>query len=197
MNLVPMVIENSPNGGERVFDIQSRMLRDRIVFLNGPINTEMSNLIVAQLLYLESESSTLPITLIIHSTGGCVNSGLFIYDCMKFLKNKISTISGGQVCSMGSLLAQSGAAGERSILPNCRTMIHSVSSGSQGTVIDMKIQLEESLRLNKVLTQIYVDHNSKGKTYEDFEAAMSRDFFLSAQEAVDFGLADKIITNRI
>ena len=195
MTLIPMVIEKTA-AGERSFDIFSRCLKDRIIFLNGPISTEMSHVIVAQLLFLESEDHDKEILMYINSGGGEVTAGMAIYDTMNFIKCDVRTVALGQVCSMGSLLAQAGAARKRMILPQTRSMIHQVSSGSQGTAIDMKIQLAETLRLNEELIKIYVQHNSKGKTFEMLEKDMSRDFFLSAQEAVDYGLADEIIVKR-
>lgn len=195
MNLIPMVIENTSKG-ERSFDIFSRMLRDRVLFINGPISTEMSHVIVAQLLYLESEDTSTDISMFINSPGGEVSAGLSIYDTMEFIKPDVSTFAMGQVCSMGSFLAQAGAAGKRFVLPDTRTMIHSVSAGSRGTIHDMKIQFEESLRMNERMTELYVKHNSKGKTYQQLSKDMERDFFMSAQEAVDYGLADQVISKR-
>lgn len=194
-NFIPYVIEKTSQG-ERSYDIFSRMLRDRVVFLNGPISTEMSHLIVAQLLFLESEDPEKDIYMYVNSEGGSVTAGMAIYDTIQFIKPDVRTVVMGQACSMGSLLAQAGAPGKRMVLPQSRTMIHQVSSGSQGTAIDMKIQLEETLRLNEELIKIYVHHNSKGKTYEMLEKDMSRDFFMSAKEAVEYGLADEVVTKR-
>lgn len=193
--LIPMVIETTSKG-ERAMDIQSRLLKDRIIFLEGEVNDQMAGLIVAQLLYLESEDSSKDISLYINSPGGAATAGLSIYDTIQFLKPDVSTIALGQCCSMGSLLAQAGAPGKRFILPSTRTMIHQPSGGSKGMVSDLEIQLTEIQRLKKFLTEIYVTHNSVGKTYEELEKAMDRDFFLSAQESVDFGLADKVVTKR-
>lgn len=195
MSLVPVVVEQSSKG-ERSFDIFSRLLRDRVIFINGEIHNEMAHVVVAQLLFLESEDPNSDISLFINSPGGSVTDGLSIYNTMEFIKPAVATYALGQVCSMGSFLAQAGAPGKRFILPDTRTMIHSVSSGSRGTIHDMRIQFEESDRLNERLTELYVKHNSKGKTYDDFKSAMQRDFFMSASEAVSFGLADTIITNR-
>jgi ATP-dependent Clp protease, protease subunit len=195
MNLVPMVIEKTANG-ERAMDIQSRLLKDRIVMLTTDVNDMSSSLICAQLLYLESENPEKDIYFYINSPGGSVTAGMAILDTMEFIKPDIVTIVMGQACSMGSLLANAGAAGKRYILPRARHMIHQVSSGTRGTASDMKIALEETLRLNKTLTEIYVKHNSKGKTYQDLERDMSRDYYMTAEESVEYGVADKIIASR-
>ena len=195
MNLVPMVIEQTSKG-ERSFDIFSRMLKDRVIFINGEISTEMSHVIVAQLLFLESENPDKDISLYINSPGGEVTAGMAIYDTMQFIKPDVQTIVMGQACSMGSLLAQAGAKDKRMILPTARHMIHQPSGGSRGQATDMLIQVTEILKMKQVLTEIYVRHNSAGKTFEQFSADMERDNFMSAQEAVDYGLADKIITTR-
>ena len=195
MNLVPMVIEQTSKG-ERSFDIFSRMLKDRVIFINGEISTEMSHVIVAQLLFLESENPDKDISLYINSPGGEVTAGMAIYDTMQFIRPDVQTIVMGQACSMGSLLAQAGAKDKRMILPTARHMIHQPSGGSRGQATDMLIQVTEILKMKQVLTEIYVRHNSAGKTFEQFSADMERDNFMSAQEAVDYGLADKIITNR-
>ena len=195
MNLVPVVIEQTSKG-ERSFDIFSRMLKDRVIFINGGISTEMSHVIVAQLLFLESENPDKDISLYINSPGGEVTAGMAIYDTMQFIKPDVQTIVMGQACSMGSLLAQAGSKGKRMILPNSRHMIHQPSGGSRGQATDMLIQVEEILKMKQVLTEIYVKHNSAGKTFEEFTADMERDNFMSAQEALDYGLADKILHNR-
>ena len=195
MNLIPMVIEQTSKG-ERSFDIFSRMLKDRVIFINGGISTEMSHVIVAQLLFLESENPDKDISLYINSPGGEVTAGMAIYDTMQFIKPDVQTIVMGQACSMGSLLAQAGAQGKRMILPMARHMIHQPSGGSRGQATDMLIQVTEILKMKQVLTEIYVQHNSAGKTFEQFTTDMERDNFMSAQEAVDYGLADKVITAR-
>ena len=195
MNLVPMVIEQTSKG-ERSFDIFSRMLKDRVIFINGGISTEMSHVIVAQLLFLESENPDKDISLYINSPGGEVTAGMAIYDTMQFIKPDVQTIVMGQACSMGSLLAQAGSKGKRMILPNSRHMIHQPSGGSRGQATDMLIQVNEILKMKQVLTEIYVKHNSAGKTFDQFTADMERDNFMSAQEALDYGLADKILTTR-
>jgi len=192
-NLVPIVIEQTSKG-ERSYDIYSRLLRDRVILIEGEIHDQMANLVVAQLLFLESENDTKDISMYINSPGGSVTAGLAILDTMQFIKPDIATIVMGQACSMGSLLASSGAKGKRFILPRARHMIHQVSSGSRGTAIDMRIQLEETLRLNKTLTEIYVENT--GKSYKQLEKDMSRDHYLVADESVAYGLADKIITKR-
>jgi len=192
MSLIPMVVEHTSKG-ERSYDIYSRLLKDRIIMLHDDVNEHSASVIVAQLLFLESESDK-DIHFYINSPGGSVIAGLSILDTMRFIKCDVSTIVMGQAASMGSLLASSGTRGKRLILPSARHMIHQVSSGTRGTAIDMKIALEETLKLNQYLTNIYVENT--GKTYEQLELDMSRDKFMSAQESVDYGLADKIITSR-
>ncbi len=194
-NLVPMVLERTSQG-ERSYDLYSRLLKDRIIMLDTDVNEHSASLIVAQLLFLESEDATKDILFYINSPGGVVTAGMCIYDTMQFIKPDVSTIVMGQACSMGSLLAASGAAGKRMILPNARHMIHQPSGGAGGQATDMEIQVTEILKMKKNLTQIYVDHNSKGKTFEELSKDMERDNFMSAQEAVDYGLADEIITKR-
>jgi ATP-dependent Clp protease protease subunit len=193
-NLVPMVIEQEARG-ERSYDIYSRLLKDRIVMLDTDVNEHSASLIVAQLLFLESQGNE-DINFFINSPGGVVTAGMAIYDTMQFIKPDVSTIVMGQACSMGSLLATAGTAGKRKMLPNARHMIHQPSGGARGQATDMEIQVKEILAMKKNLTQIYVNHNSKGKTYNEFYAAMERDNFMSAQEALDFGLIDEIITKR-
>lgn len=205
MPLIPMVVEQESRG-ERSYDIYSRLMKDRIVMLNGPVEDGMANLIVAQLLYLESQNSEKDINLYINSPGGAVTAGLAIYDTMQYIKPDIRTIVMGQACSMGSFLAQAGAAGKRVVLPESRTMIHRVSSGTPGTRGSVHVQelefedarrhFEESKKVNKRLTELYVKHNTAGKTYEELFETMKFDTFLTAQEAVDAGLADKVVTSR-
>lgn len=195
MTLVPMVIE-STSKGERAFDIYSRLLKERIVMLNGPVEDHMANLIVAQLLFLESENPEKDISLFINSPGGVVTAGMSIYDTMQFIKPDVATYVMGQACSMGSLLAQSGAAGKRYMLPNARHMIHQPSGGARGQATDMQIQVEEIIKMKRNLTEIYVKHNSKGKNFDQLTADMERDKFMSSQEALDYGLVDKIIEKR-
>ncbi len=193
--LIPTVIETTGRG-ERAYDIYSRLLKDRIVMLNGEVNDHTANLVVAQMLFLESQNSAEDINFYINSPGGAVTSGLGIYDTMQFIKSPVSTIVMGQACSMGSFLAMAGEPGKRLVLPNSRTMIHQPSGGAGGQATDMQIQVEEILKMKKNLTEIYVKHNSVGKTYEELASAMERDNFMSAQEAVDFGLADKVIVRK-
>lgn len=195
MNLVPMVVE-STSKGERAFDIYSRLLKERIVMLNGPIEDYMANLVVAQLLFLESENPDKDISIFINSPGGVVTAGMSIYDTMQFIRPDVATYVMGQACSMGSLLAQSGAPGKRFILPNARHMIHQPSGGARGQATDMQIQVDEIIKMKKSLTEIYVKHNSRNKTYAQLEHDMERDKFMSAEEAVDYGLVDKIIEKR-
>ena len=190
-----MVLENSSRG-ERAMDIYSRLLRDRVILLEGEVSDTMANLIVAQLLYLESEDSAKDISLYINSPGGSVTAGMAIYDTLRFVKPDVSTIVMGQAASMGSLLAQAGAAGKRFILPNARHMVHQPSGGARGQATDMEIQVKEILAMKKSLTEIYVKHNTAGKTFEDLSKDMERDFFMSAQDALAYGLVDKIIENR-
>ena len=194
-NLVPMVLERTSQG-ERSYDLYSRLLKDRIIMLDTDVNEHSASLIVAQLLFLESEDATKDILFYINSPGGVVTAGMCIYDTMQFIKPDVSTIVMGQACSMGSLLAASGAAGKRMILSNARHMIHQPSGGAGGQATDMEIQVNEILKMKKNLTQIYVDHNSRGKTFEQLRNDMERDNFMSAQEAIDYGLADEIIKKR-
>ncbi len=196
MSLVPIVLEQTSRG-ERSYDIYSRLLKDRVILLEGEVHDQMANLIVAQLLYLESEDDTKDIYLYINNPGGSVTTGMAIYDTMQFVKPDITTIVMGQACSMGSLLAQAGAKGKRKMLPHARHMIHQPSGGARGQATDMEIQVKEILAMKKSLTQIYVDHNSAGKTYEELAKDMERDYFMSAQEALAYGLVDEVITNRV
>jgi len=203
--LVPMVVERTSQG-ERSYDIYSRLLKDRIVMLDTDVNEHTASLIVAQMLFLESEAPERDILFYINSPGGSVTAGLAIYDTMQFIKCDVSTIVLGQACSMGSFLAQAGAKGKRIVLPESRTMIHRVSSGTPGTRGSVHVQelqfedavrsMEESKRLNERLTQLYVRHNTAGKTYEELFETMKFDTFLSADEAVAYGLADQVITSR-
>jgi ATP-dependent Clp protease, protease subunit len=204
-NFVPTVLEKTSNG-ERAYDIYSRLLKDRIVMLDTDVNEHSSSLIVAQMLFLESENPDADILFYINSPGGSVTAGLAIYDTMQFIKPDVSTIVLGQACSMGSFLAQAGAQGKRIVLPESRTMIHRVSSGTPGTrgsvhvqelqFEDAKRSFEESQRLNERLTELYVKHNTAGKTYDELFGDMKFDTFLSAQQAVEYGLADQVIEKR-
>ena len=195
MNFVPYVIEKT-SAGERSYDIYSRLLKERIVFLNGEVNDAVSNSICAQLLFLEAEDPDGDINFYINSPGGVVTSGMAMYDTMQYIKPDVSTIVMGQAASMGSLLAQAGAKGKRFLLPRSRTMIHQPSGGTRGMASDIEIQFNEIARMKKELTEIYVHHNTAGKTYEDFEIGMVRDNFVTAQEALEWGLGDEIINQR-
>jgi len=195
MSLVPMVIE-STSKGERAYDIYSRLLRERIIMLNGPVEDMMANTIVAQLLFLESENPDKEISLFINSPGGVITSGMSIYDTMQFIKCDVATYVMGQACSMGSFLAQAGTAGKRYMLPYARHMIHQPSGGARGMQSDIEIQYKEITKMKDILTKLYVKHNTKGKTYEEFERDMDRDTFMSAEEALEYGLIDKIIEKR-
>jgi len=205
MPLIPMVVEQEARG-ERSWDIYSRLMKDRIIMLNGPVEDMMSNVIVAQMLYLESENPDKEINLYVNSPGGAVTAGLAIYDTMQYIKCDVRTIVMGQACSMGSFLAQAGTVGKRIVLPESRTMIHRVSSGTPGTsgsvhvqelqFEDAKRHYEESQKINKRLTELYVKHNTAGKTYEELFETMKFDTFLTAQEAVDNGFADKVVESR-
>ena len=194
MSLVPIVIEQTAKG-ERSYDIYSRLLRDRVILLEGEVHDQMANLIVAQLLFLESEGEK-DISMYINSPGGSVTAGMAIYDCMQFITPDVQTIVMGQACSMGSLLAQAGAKDKRFMLPNARHMIHQPSGGARGQATDMLIQVEEILAMKKNLTEIYVKHNSAGKSFEQLTQDMERDNFMSAQQALAYGLIDKIIDKR-
>jgi ATP-dependent Clp protease protease subunit len=195
MTLVPMVLEQTSKG-ERSYDIYSRLLRDRVILLEGEVHDQMANLIVAQLLYLESENPDKDISLYINSPGGSVTAGMAIYDAMQFIQPDVSTIVMGQACSMGSLLAQAGAPGKRLMLPNARHMIHQPSGGARGQATDMEIQVKEILEMKKNLTNIYVKHNSTGKNFSQLQSDMERDFFMSAPDAMVYGLADKVLSKR-
>jgi ATP-dependent Clp protease protease subunit len=195
MNLVPMVVETTSKG-ERAMDIQSRLLRDRIIMLMDDVNDHTASLVVAQLLFLEAEDPDRDILFYINSRGGSVTAGMAIYDTFQFVKCDVSTIVMGQACSMGSLLATAGAAGKRFVLPHARNMIHQPSGGAEGQATDIEIQAREIMKMKRYLTEIYVAHNTAGKTYADFARDMERDFFMSAEESVTYGLADKVITKR-
>jgi ATP-dependent Clp protease protease subunit len=204
-NFVPTVLEKTANG-ERAYDIYSRLLKDRIVMLDTDVSEHSASLVIAQMLFLESEDPNADILFYINSPGGLVTAGLAIYDTMQFIKPDVSTIVLGQACSMGSFLANAGAPGKRLVLPESRTMIHRVSSGTPSTrgsvhvqelqFEDAKRSFEESQRLNQRLTELYIRHNTAGKTYDEMFATMKFDTFLSAQEAVEMGLADEVVSKR-
>lgn len=191
--LVPMVIEQTGRG-ERSFDIYSRLLKERVIFVTGEVEDNMASLIVAQLLFLESENPEKDIYMYINSPGGVVTSGLSIYDTMQYIKCKVATLCMGQACSMGSLLLTAGEPGMRYSLPNSRIMIHQPSGGFKGQATDIEIHAKEILDLKKRLNNMYVKHT--GKTLSAVEKAMERDNFMSPEEALKFGLIDKIITKR-
>jgi ATP-dependent Clp protease protease subunit len=192
-NLVPMVLENTSKG-ERSYDIYSRLLRDRIIILDGEVNSHSSSLVTAQLLFLESENPDKAISFYINSPGGSVTAGMAIYDTMQFIKPAVHTIVMGQAASMGSLLAAAGEPGHRYILPNARHMIHQPLGGASGQATDVEIQYRELQRWKEVLTKIYVKHTKK--EYTVLEHDMDRDNFMTADQSVDYGLADKIISQR-
>lgn len=205
MPLIPMVVEQEARG-ERSYDIYSRLMKDRIIMLNGPVEDVMANVIIAQMLFLESENPDKDINLYVNSPGGAVTAGLAIYDTMQYIKSDVRTIVMGQACSMGSFLAQAGAKGKRVVLPESRTMIHRVSSGTPGTSGSVHVQelqfedarrhYEESQKVNKRLTELYVRHNTAHKTYEELFETMKFDTFLTAEEAVENGFADRVVENR-
>lgn len=193
-NLVPVVVEQTNSGGERSFDIYSRLLRERIIFVTGQIYDEMASLICAQLLFLESESPDKPINMYINSPGGVVTSALSILDTMNYIKCSVSTLCIGQACSAGSLLLCAGSKGMRYSLPNSRIMVHQPSGGASGQATDIQIQAQEILKLRKNLNDIYVKNT--GQDLKTIEEAMERDKFMSAHEAKEFGLIDDVIYAR-
>eukprot|EP01025_Chloroclados_australasicus_P064927 TRINITY_DN8764_c0_g1_i2.p2 TRINITY_DN8764_c0_g1~~TRINITY_DN8764_c0_g1_i2.p2 ORF type:complete len:239 (-),score=22.33 TRINITY_DN8764_c0_g1_i2:142-825(-) len=192
-NMVPVVIE-STSRGERAFDIYSRLLRERIICVNGGIDDHSSNLIVAQLLYLESEHPEKPISMYINSPGGVVTSGLAIYDTMQYIKCPVSTICVGQAASMGSLLLCAGEKGHRRALPNARIMLHQPSGGAQGQASDIAIHAQEILRTRKRLNELY--HKHTGQPIKEIEEKMERDTFLSPEDSLKFGLIDEVLEKR-
>jgi ATP-dependent Clp protease protease subunit len=193
LGLVPMVIEQSGRG-ERAYDIYSRLLKERVIFLVGPVNDQMANLIVAQLLFLESENPDKDISLYINSPGGSVSAGLAIFDTMNFIKPDVSTLCTGLAASMGAFLLAAGAKGKRFSLPNSRVMIHQPSGGSQGMASDIEIQAKEILYLRERLARIMADNT--GQTIEQIHKDTDRDRFMSADESVEYGLIDKVLTSR-
>ena len=192
-NLVPMVVEQT-NRGERAYDIFSRLLKERIIFLNGPIDDGVASLVCSQLLFLESENPTKDISMYINSPGGVVTSGLAIYDTMEYIRPDVSTVCMGQAASMGSLLLTAGAAGKRFSLPNARIMTHQPSGGFQGQATDIEIHAKEILDLRQRLNGIYEKHS--GKTIKQIEKIMDRDTFMTAEDAKDFGLIDEVVEKR-
>jgi len=193
MQLVPMVVEQSSRG-ERSFDIYSRLLRERIIFLNGEINDTVSALVCAQLLFLEAENPKKPINLYINSPGGVVTSGFAMYDTMRFIRAPVHTLCMGTARSMGSFLLMAGQPGERYALPNASILIHQPLGGFQGQASDMLIHAEEIRKTKQLMTRLYAEHC--GRSYEEFEQAMDRDRFMTAQEALEWGLIDRILRDR-
>jgi ATP-dependent Clp protease protease subunit len=191
--LVPMVVEQT-NRGERAYDIYSRLLKERIIFVTGPIEDHMATLVTAQLLFLEAENPKKEISMYINSPGGVVTSGLAIYDTMQFIRPAVSTLCIGQAASMGSLLLTAGAADMRFALPNARVMLHQPSGGFQGQVSDIERHAEDIIKIKRRLNEIYVKHT--GRDYETIERTLDRDHFLSAPEAKDFGIIDKVMEQR-
>lgn len=191
--LVPMVVEQT-NRGERAYDIYSRLLKERIIFLTGGVDDHVASLICAQLLFLESENPSKDIAFYINSPGGVVTSGMSIYDTMQYIRPEVSTVCLGQAASMGSLLLTAGAAGKRFALPYSRIMVHQPSGGAQGQATDIEIQAREILRMREMLNGIYVKHT--GRPLEEIEKAMDRDKFMSATEAKEFGLIDEVVSSR-
>ena len=193
LGLVPMVIEQTSRG-ERSFDIYSRLLKERVIFIVGAIEDHMANLIVAQLLFLESENPDKDVHLYINSPGGSVTAGLSIYDTMRFIKPDVSTMCISQAASMGAFLLSGGTKGKRYILPNARTMIHQPSGGAQGQATDIEIQAKEILFLRERLNSLLADHT--GQTMEVIERDTERDRFMSAEQSVEYGLVDEVIASR-
>jgi ATP-dependent Clp protease protease subunit len=193
MNLVPMVVEQT-NRGERAFDIFSRLLKERIIFITGPVEDGMATLVCAQLLFLEAENPKKEINLYINSPGGVVTSGMAIYDTMQFIKPPVSTLCVGQAASMGSLLLCAGAKGMRFATPNARIMVHQPSGGFQGQASDIERHAQDIIKMKRRLNEVYVKHT--GKTYEEIEKTLDRDHFMTSDEALAFGLIDKVISSR-
>ena len=193
MNLVPMVVEQT-NRGERAFDIYSRLLKERIIFVTGPIEDHGAALVCAQLLFLEAENPKKEIALYINSPGGVVTSGMAIYDTMQFIKPAVSTLCIGQAASMGSLLLCAGEAGMRFALPNARIMVHQPSGGFQGQASDIERHAEDIIKMKRRLNEVYVHHT--GQSYETIEKTLDRDYFMTADQARDFGLIDRVLSKR-
>ena len=193
MQLVPMVVEQT-NRGERAYDIFSRLLKERVIFVTGPIEDQMATLITAQLLYLEAENPKKEISMYINSPGGVVTSGMAIYDTMQFVRPAVSTLCIGLAASMGSLLLASGAAGMRYALPHARILVHQPSGGFQGQASDIERHAEDIIKMKRRLNDVYVKHT--GQDYDTIESKLDRDFFLSAEEAKEFGLVDDVLTDR-
>ena len=193
MQLVPMVVEQT-NRGERAYDIYSRLLKERLIFVTGPIEDHMASLIVAQLLFLEADNPKKEIAMYINSPGGVVTSGMAIYDTMQFIKPAVSTLCIGMAASMGSLLLAGGEAGMRFALPNARILVHQPSGGFQGQASDIERHAEDIVKMKRRLNEIYVKHT--GQDYETIERTLDRDFFMTAEDAQKFGIVDKVLTDR-
>jgi len=193
--LIPVVVEQTARG-ERSYDLYSRLMKERVIFFTGEVEQNMCNVAVAQMLFLEAENAELPIHMYINSPGGSVYDGCGVYDVMQYIKCPVYTYVTGMAASMGSFIAQAGEPGHRYLLPRSITMIHQPSSGTRGKISDMQIDLEESLRIKKEMTELYVAHNTKGVTFERFTELMDRDRWLTAPQALDLGLADQIISKR-
>src|ERR1700742_3762985 len=193
MNLVPMVVEQT-NRGERAYDIFSRLLKERIIFVTGPVEDGMSTLVVAQLLFLEAENPKKEISMYINSPGGVVTAGMAIYDTMQFIRPEIATLCIGQAASMGSLLLGAGATGLRYALPNARVMVHQPSGGFSGQASDIERHAEDIIKMKRRLNEVYVKHTKKA--YEQIEKTLDRDYFMTADQAKEFGLIDKVIRSR-
>lgn len=193
--LIPMVVEQTTRG-ERSYDLYSRLMKERIVFFSGEVRADMCNIAVAQMLFLEAENPTLPIHMYINSPGGSVYDGLGVYDVMQYIKTPVYTYVVGMAASMGSFIAQAGEPGHRYLMPRSITMIHQPSSGTQGKISDMEIDYLESVRIKREMTELYVKHNSKGVTYDQFVTLLDRDKWLTAPQAVELGLADQIVEKR-
>ncbi len=193
LNLVPMVVEQT-NRGERAYDIFSRLLKERIIFLTGPVEDGMASLVCAQLLFLEAENPKKEIAMYINSPGGIVTSGLAIYDTMQFIKPPVSTLCIGQAASMGSLLLCAGEKGMRYCLPNARIMVHQPSGGFQGQASDIERHAEDIIKMKRRLNEIYVKHT--GQTYETIERTLDRDYFMTAEQACEFGIVDRVLSKR-
>ena len=194
-NLIPTVIESSPRG-ERAYDLFSRLLKDRVLFFRGTVTDEMADILVAQLLFLESEDPEAPINMYVHSPGGSVTAGMAVYDTMQFIQCPVVTMVMGQACSMGSFIAQAGEPGHRYILDSATTMIHQPSAGFSGQVTDIEIHAAEVSRIKRFMCEKYVHHNSAGLDFDTLREMMERDNFLTAEDTVKYGFADKVVANR-
>lgn len=193
--LIPMVIEQTPRG-ERSYDLFSRLLKERVLFFRGEVTSEMADIMVAQLLFLEADDPEKPINMYVHSPGGEVTAGLAVYDTMQFISSPVYTMVIGEACSMGSFIAQAGEPDHRYILESARTMVHQPSAGTGGQVTDMQIQVKEVQRIKDLLNSIYTKHNTAGLTLEDITEMLERDKFLTAEETVSNGFADKVVSSR-